>query len=306
MTIAEAKKRGREILSGKSPSPTLDTDCFLQDILGWDRTKLLFDAGQNLPTEMEKDFFSRIEKRLTGLPVAYINGHKEFYGRDFLVTPDVLIPKPDTEILVEKALGIVAEKYKSTRRPVTVCDMCTGSGCVGLSILASCLDEKITPEQHLPILTLADISEAALDVAKKNYVHLDLKKLAASVHFSRSNLFENVGGKFDLIVANPPYIPSNEAMELLRDGRSEPILALDGDVNLDGSPTHAEDGLGIIRNLIPQAKKRLNENGVLIMETGEYNADETENLICLSGFTDTEIFLDLEGQKRVVMGRVPR
>ena len=306
MTVAEAKRLGRKKLEQKSPSPALDTDCFLQDILAWDKTRLLFDAEQNLSTEMEKDFLSRIEKRLTGLPVAYINGHKEFYGRDFLVTPDVLIPKPDTEILVEKSIMIVGEKYKSTRKPVTVCDMCTGSGCIGLSILASCLDEKITPEQHLPILTLADISEAALDVAKKNYAHLDLKKLAASVHFSRSNLFENVGGKFDLIVANPPYIPSNEAMELLRDGRGEPILALDGDINLDGSPTHAEDGLGIIRNLIPQAKKRLGENGVLIMETGEYNADETENLMCLAGFTDTEIFLDLEGQKRVVMGRVPR
>ena len=306
MTVAEAKKLGREKLSSTSPSPALDTDCILQDMLGWNKTDLLFKSDRVLTPDEEKSFAEKISLRTTGLPIAYITGHREFYGMDFLVSPDVLIPKPDTEILVEKALEIIGEKYRAVKRPLTICDMCTGSGCIGLSILKSCFTDKITLEQHLPIVTMVDISGKALDMAKRNFIHLNLSGLPVSHHFIRSNLFENVPGKFDIIVSNPPYIPSNEAMELLRDGRSEPILALDGDVNLDGSPTHAEDGLGIIRNLIPQAKKRLGENGVLIMETGEYNADETENLMCLAGFTDTEIFLDLEGQKRIVMGRVPR
>ena len=305
MTVGEAKKYGRQILKTKSPTPELDTDCIIGDILGWDKTKLLFCTDQNLEKNQEEDFIQKIQKRSTGFPVAYINGHKEFYGRDFLVTPDVLIPKPDTEILVENALKIISEKYRQLKRPLTVCDMCTGSGCVGLSILKSCYEEKITLEQHLPILTLADISDRALDVAKKNYNHLGIKSLPVTVHFIRSNLFENVPGKFDLIVSNPPYIPFADVKELLKDGRAEPVLALNGDINSDGTPSDENDGLMIIKNLIPQAHKRLNERGVLILETGEYNADETENLMCLSGFFDTQIFLDLEGQKRNVLGRLP-
>ncbi len=301
MNIQEALQFGKNQLES-SPSPLLDCQVFLQHILNCDKTFLIFHREKILTTEEEKIYIDYINRRKTGLPVAYITGHKEFYGYDFLVTPDVLIPKPDTEILVEKALEIIAEKYHTMKSPVTVCDMCTGSGCIGLTILKSCLDQKITMEHHLPILTLVDISEKALGMAKKNYIHLGLDKSSAEVDFIQSNLFENVGGPFDLIVTNPPYIPSTEAKELLKDGRSEPILALDGDINLDGSPTLENDGLGIIRNLVPQAKKRLNEKGLLLMETGEYNADDAKIIMEQNGFCDTQIFLDLEGQKRDVMG----
>lgn len=299
MNIQEALQFGKNQLES-SPSPLLDCQVFLQHILNCDKTFLIFHREKILSTEEEKIYIDYINRRKTGLPVAYITGHKEFYGYDFLVTSDVLIPKPDTEILVEKAISIIKENLEQ-KRTLRICDMCTGSGCIGLSILKSCIEDFVSQNQ-IPEITFVDISEKALDMAKKNYVHLKLAKSPAKVDFIQSNLFENVAGTFDLIVTNPPYIPSTEAKELLTDGRSEPILALDGDINLDGSPTFKNDGLGIIRNLVPQAKTRLNKNGILLMETGEYNADDAKIIMEQNGFCDTQIFLDLEGQKRDVMG----
>lgn len=299
MNIQEALQYGKNQLES-SPSPLLDCQVFLQHILNCDKTFLIFHREKILTTEEEKIYNDYVNRRKTGLPVAYITGHKEFYGYDFLVTPDVLIPKPDTEILVEKAISIITENLEQ-KKHLRICDMCTGSGCIGLTILKSCIEDFLTQNQ-IPEITFVDISEKALDMAKKNYVHLGLDKSSAEVDFIQSNLFENVDGTFDLIVTNPPYIPSTEAKELLTDGRSEPILALDGDINLDGSPTLENDGLGIIRNLVPQAKTRLNKNGILLMETGEYNADDAKKIMEQNEFCDTQIFLDLEGQKRDVMG----
>lgn len=299
MNIQEALQYGKNQLES-SPSPLLDCQVFLQHILNCDKTFLIFHREKILTTEEEKIYNDYVNRRKTGLPVAYITGHKEFYGYDFLVTSDVLIPKPDTEILVEKAISIIKENLEQ-KRTLRICDMCTGSGCIGLTILKSCIENSV-PQNQIPEITLVDISEKALDMAKKNYIHLGLDKSSAEVDFIQSNLFENVDGTFDLIVTNPPYIPSTEAKELLTDGRSEPILALDGDINLDGSPTLENDGLGIIRNLVPQAKTRLNKNGILLMETGEYNADDAKKIMEQNEFCDTQIFLDLEGQKRDVMG----
>lgn len=299
MNIQEALQYGKNQLES-SPSPLLDCQVFLQHILNCDKTFLIFHREKILTAEEEKIYIDYINRRKTGLPVAYITGHKEFYGYDFLVTSDVLIPKPDTEILVEKAISIIKENLDQ-KKHLRICDMCTGSGCIGLSILKSCIENSVSQNQ-IPEITFVDISEKALDMAKKNYVHLGLDKSSAEVDFIQSNLFENVDGTFDLIVTNPPYIPSTEAKELLTDGRSEPILALDGDINLDGSPTLENDGLGIIRNLVPQAKNHLNKNGILLMETGEYNADDAKKIMEQNEFCDTQIFLDLEGQKRDVMG----
>lgn len=312
MTIREAKIFGRTQLKS-SPSESLDCDVFLQEILGCDKTTLLFKNETQLLPEQEKKFISFLEQRKSGLPVAYIVGHKEFFAYDFYVCPDVLIPKPDTEILVEKAIFYAKEmifddkkqisnqKSEKNQRKIKILDMCTGSGCVGVSIFKYLLENHKVKSENLS-LCLADISEKALAVAQKNVKSLLNQNEQKRVSFVKTNLFENIKSKFNLIVANPPYVPESESKELLKDGRSEPLLALNGDVDIFGNSTGKEDGLGIIKNLVPQAFAHLENAGVFLCETGEYNALQAKEIFVLNGFKNTEIFCDLEGQLRVVFG----
>ena len=304
MTIQQAKIYGKNELTS-SPSPELDVAVLLQHITGFDKTHLLLNRDYELTSEQEGDFQSAIERRKTGFPIAYITGHKEFFGLDFYVTPDVLIPKPDTELLVELALDALEDKFRAKPDMIpTVCDMCTGSGCVGLSIAKSL---AISNEKSISI-TLVDISEKALDVARKNAERLlfsdkdSCQKAIAHCSFLISNLFENIPHTFDLIVTNPPYVPHSESVELLKDGRSEPLLALDGDVDLDGKPSGSDDGLGLIRHLVPQCYEHLNPNGLLIMETGEYNALEAAELFKSAGFRNVKIEYDMNEMMRDVLG----
>ena len=310
MTIQEAKLYGKINLPD-SPTPELDTAVFLQHITGFDKTHLLLNRDFELSGEQESDFLAAIEKRKTGLPVAYITGHKEFFALDFLVTPDVLIPKPDTELLVELALDALEDKFRANPASIpTVCDMCTGSGCVGISINA-----ELRMRNAELKMTFVDISEKALEVAKKNaqrllwtrepsdqcpVPHYELSIMNCA--FVQSNLFENIPHTFDLIVTNPPYVPHSESLELLKDGRSEPLLALDGDVTENGEYARTEDGLSLIRRLLPQCYEHLNRNGVLIMETGEYNAQETAELFRLAGFRNVRIEYDMNEMMRDVVG----
>ena len=310
MTIQEAKLYGKNQLAS-SPTPELDTAVLLQHITGFDKTHLLLNRDFELSGEQESDFLAAIEKRKTGFPVAYITGHKEFFALDFLVTPDVLIPKPDTELLVELALDALEDKFRANPASIpTVCDMCTGSGCVGISINA-----ELRMQNAELKMTFVDISEKALEVAKKNaqrllgmgepsdqcpVPHYELSIMNCA--FVQSNLFENIPHTFDLIVTNPPYVPHSESLELLKDGRSEPLLALDGDVTENGEYARTEDGLSLIRRLLPQCYEHLNRNGVLIMETGEYNAQETAELFRQAGFRNVRIEYDMNEMMRDVVG----
>ena len=310
MTIQQAKIYGKSELTS-SPTPELDTAVLLQHITGFDKTHLLLNRDYELNAEQNAEFLTAIEKRKTGLPVAYITGHKEFFGLDFYVTPDVLIPKPDTELLVELALDALEDKFRAKPDAIpTVCDMCTGSGCVGLSIAKTLADKAgekkettdytdYTDSRRLSF-TLVDISEKALAVARKNAGRLISQK--EMPHFIQSNLFENVLPTFDLIVTNPPYVPHSESVELLKDGRSEPLLALDGDVDLDGNSSGTNDGLALIRRLVPQCYAHLNRNGGLIMETGEYNAEATAELFKQAGFRNVRIEYDMNEMMRDVVG----
>ena len=303
MTIREARSWGRDLLT-KSPTPELDADVLLMAVTGRDKTALLFKGGEPLSTAEEADFRAYIQARSTGLPVAYITGHKEFYGYDFLVTPDVLIPKPDTELLVEKTLSVIREKLSAKNgRILTLCDMCTGSGCVGISTARAAWEEGLVTRENALSLTLCDISQAALDVARTNADMLCPPALREKVRLVRTNLFQAVTGSFDIITANPPYIPAGEVEELLADGRNEPRLALNGDIDLFGNATGVGDGLGIMRNLLPQATGHLAPAGVLLVEAGEYNAEMTEYLFRDAGLKDTGIARDMAGQLRCVYGK---
>lgn len=303
MTIQQFKSNAIKTLSETSPSAALDVSVFLEFCLKKNKTWLLMNAGEELTGEQAEWLSEAVEKRKTGLPVAYITGHKEFYGYDFIVSPSVLIPKPDTEILVEKALDAIIAKMEAHPDIVlSICDMCTGSGCIGLAVLKQLIEEYKIPAGSLPKLTMIDISSEALDIARLNAKKLLPDEEVENIRFIQNNLFFEIEYMFDLILTNPPYIPSHMVDELLKDGRSEPRLALDGDVTPYGEKTKDEDGLGLIRVLLPQAKERLIPNGVLLMETGEYNAEATAKLADECGFRNIKIHNDLEGQLRVTEG----
>lgn len=311
MTLQELKSKIIEKLSKTSPSPKLDAEVLLSHCLGFSKTELLLKRDNEVPAEKEAWLCDATNRRATGLPVAYITGHKEFYGYDFIVSPAVLIPKPDTEILVERAVDVILSMMDARgENLLTVCDMCTGSGCIAIAVAKTLLEDERVPADQLPKFTLADISEPALDIARRNAAALlsNHDNLVMSrFNFVRTNLFDAISEaiKYDVILSNPPYIPHTMVDELLRDGRSEPRLALDGDITLEGDHACADDGqtkddgLEIIRNLIPQAQTHLAPRGTVLMETGEYNAEAAAALAAAAGF-NTEIHRDLEGQLRVV------
>ena len=309
MTVRELKNHGISELKNFSPSAELDTSCLMQHKLNCTRTWLLLHANDNVSKEEEEWILQALDKRKTGLPIAYLTNHKEFFGYDFYVTQKVLIPKPDTEILVENAIKEIKEKSQCK-----ICDMCTGSGCIGLSVFLALKNSGIE-EKNLPFITFADISQKAIDISKKNAEKLcspkiisenEFKTENAVFHFVKTNLFEKINNtdRFDFILTNPPYIPSKLVDELLTDGRNEPRLALDGDVNSDSTPDkNSSDGLSIIRRLIPQIKTYLTDGGFFFMETGEYNAEETASMCRELKFQNVIILNDLEGQQRVVIGQ---
>lgn len=298
MEIREFKSWAKKHLSS-SPSAALDVSVLLEFFLGKDKTWILLHEKDELTAEQFSKLSEAVAARKTGLPVAYITGRKEFYGYDFFVTPDVLIPKPDTEILVESALTEITRKIQSEKNGISsICDICTGSGCVGLSVIKFLSERNEIPSAKLPELTLSDISSAALLIAEKNAKNLLPRELCQKINLVKSDLFSAIPKRFDMILSNPPYIPSKMVDELLKDGRSEPRLALDGDAYEEPS----NDGLSIIRRLVPQCMEHLNEGGILIVETGEYNALETKTIFEKSGFSHVKIIKDLEGQARDVYG----
>lgn len=311
MTLKELKSKIIEKLSKTSPSPKLDAEVLLSYCLGFSKTALLLKRDYEVPSDKEAWLCDATNRRATGLPIAYITGHKEFYGYDFIVSPDVLIPKPDTEILVERAVDVILSMMDARgENLLTVCDMCTGSGCIAIAVAKTLLEDERVPPEQLPKFTLADISEPALDIARRNAAALLSNHgnlVLSRFNFVRTNLFDAISEaiKYDVILSNPPYIPHTMVDELLRDGRSEPRLALDGDITLTGDRACADDGqtkddgLEIIRNLIPQAQAHLAPRGTVLMETGEYNAEAAAALAAAAGF-NTEIHRDLEGQLRVV------
>lgn len=311
MTLQELKSKIIEKLSKTSPSPKLDAEVLLSYCLGFSKTALLLKRDYEVPSDKEAWLCDATNRRATGLPIAYITGHKEFYGYDFIVSPDVLIPKPDTEILVERAVDVILSMMDARgENLLTVCDMCTGSGCIAIAVAKTLLEDERVPPEQLPKFTLADISEPALDIARRNAAALLSNHgnlVLSRFNFVRTNLFDAISEaiKYDVILSNPPYIPHTMVDELLRDGRSEPRLALDGDITLTGDRACADDGqtkddgLEIIRNLIPQAQAHLAPRGTVLMETGEYNAEAAAALAAAAGF-NTEIHRDLEGQLRVV------
>jgi release factor glutamine methyltransferase len=292
VTVDDFRKCARALFP-RSPTPLLDAECLLAHVFSLSRSEILSRGNDALSAEQEAAFLRVAELRKNGLPVAYITGVKEFFGFEFLVTRDVLIPKPDTEILVEKTLAAIARGLPRAvaRGVLEVCDVCTGSGCVALS-LALCA-------KRLVRITATDISRGALETAKKNAERLLPCDKKNSVRFLQSDLICDTGNEsrrvFDIIAANPPYVPHGEAAALLSDGRDEPLIALDG----------GADGLEITRRLAAQAAERLVLGGVFLTEIDERAAARVAGILDALGFTEISVHSDLAGKPRVVEASRP-
>ena len=287
MTVQEALGEGSSLLASpaletaKIESPGLDAALLLAEILHTNRTQLLIIGKDKLSQENYCRFQKLMKRRLDGECIAYILGRKEFRGLDFLVSPAVLVPRPDTETLVEAALGILKrEKRKEKREKNKILDLCTGSGAVAIAL-----------KHEMPELELwaSDISPGALALAQENCV-----KHQVSINLIESDLFCAIQGCFDLIVSNPPYVASDEIKSLAPEVRREPRLALDG----------GKDGLDIIRRIIEEARNHLLPGGALLMEADPKQMDTIIGELEKHGFKENRTFQDLSGQLRVVGGLI--
>lgn len=245
-------------------------------VTGWNRNRYFLHAGDPIEEKYAERYAALLKKRAMRIPLQHLTGEAWFFGRPFLVTPDVLIPRQDTEILVEEACRRIRGKDR-------ILDLCTGSGCVLLSVLAETEAEGIG----------ADISPAALAVAEKNRERLALSSRAVLV---KSDLFSNISGRFALITANPPYIPSGEIPSLDEEVRDhDPYLALDG----------GTDGLDLLRKIAEEAKDYLEPGGWLLMEMGYDEGDRMKAVFRQCGYLDVKIVQDLAHLDRVILGRNP-
>ncbi len=263
-------------------SPRLDAEVLLAHARGCQRIELYTAFEEEAPEALRESFRDLVRRRAAGMPVAYLVGSREFFSLSFDVTTDVLIPRPETELMVVRALDLAKELEDGRLK---IADVGTGSG-----ILAICC-AKYLPTSSI---TALDISPAALEVAKSNAVKHEVN---TQIEFIASDLFAARPAKpeFDLILSNPPYVASEEMATLDREVRSyEPRLALDGGVH----------GTEIIERFIPQAVERLRPGGWLLMEVGPGNSQRVEQLLAAApGMTLRKTISDLAGLPRVVQGQ---
>lgn len=262
-------------------NPLLDTQILLSRLLGVDKLYLHIHSSDSVPTEIENAFLEQIDKRSKHMPIAYITKQKEFMSLSFYVDERVLIPRNDTEILVEKAIDIIE---RSQKEKIEMLDLCCGSGCIGISLAYECPNTRVT---------LSDISSQALQVAKINIEKYDLSHRTDLI---RSDLFENIPPKkFDIITANPPYITSNELTDLEKDILNfEPLLALSG----------GDDGLDFYKQILKKAADYLSSRGYLIFEIGYLQGKQVKELMLKYGFMDVHVIRDYAQNDRLVLGHL--
>ncbi len=275
MTLREALALGKDLLK-KFEIEEYETDAWLllEAATKCTRNHLFLRGNEPLMEEQEIQYKEYLEKRSNRIPVQHILGVQCFCGLDFIVTPDVLCPRLDTEVLIEEAL-------KHIRPGSSILDMCTGSGCIILTLLHFVKDCRGTA---------ADLSEKALVVAKQN-----AKKLEKECTFIHSDLFENIEGRYDVIVSNPPYIATKEIDALEPEVRiHEPMMALDG----------MEDGLFFYRKIVSESVNYLNPEGWLMFEIGYDQGEAVSKMMESAGYCEVKVIKDLAGLDRVVIGKL--
>ena len=280
MTLGEWLASARSVLERSGcPDPAIDASWMLEDGLELSRVQARLQRDRALTEAEEARLGEMLSRRASGEPVQYVTGRADFMGFRFFVDARVLIPRADTENLVEGAVAFLRDARKE--RPLQVLDLCAGSGAIGLSILKLCPFVRAT---------LADVSPGALAVARQNAAALDVR-----AEFVEGDLFEPLAGRrFDLIACNPPYIPRGELPGLQREVLREPQLALDG----------GEDGLDFYRRVAREAPAHLERRGAIFLEVGAGQARQVRAMLqeALAG-AETGIIDDLSGIERVVWAR---
>jgi release factor glutamine methyltransferase len=270
-----------DLRSFSSTSPRLDAELVMTMVLGWDRVKLITHADRPLDKDELTTYRELHKRRRRGEPIAYLCGEREFYSRSFVVDQRVLVPRPETELLVETGL----RRTSSLSLCARVLDLCTGSGCVAITLKR---------ERPTTSVVGSDTSQDALAVAR-----LNCQRLGAPVALVKSDLFDELTewrGRLDLITTNPPYLSDADMSELPVDIHDfEPHLALAAGC----------DGLAVIRRIIEGGPAMLAPGGVLAIEVGAGTAPDVANLVEGAGLKDVEIDSDYGGHERIVSARKP-
>jgi release factor glutamine methyltransferase len=255
--LHEQLTAGRERLVAAGIEPTsaaIDVDLFVRTILGWDRARVLIARTEPAPEGLEPQFSEWILRRARREPAAYIVGNREFWGLEFRVTSDVLIPRPETEFIIEESLAILSTLTLTSPR---LADIGTGSGCIAVSL---------AHEVATAHVTATDVSGAALVVARDNARQLGVGE---RMTFVETSFLDGIAGPFDLIAANPPYVKAGDKPGLSRDVRHEPDVALFG----------GETGLQGVEAVLDAAVRTLTSGGWLVMEFGLGQEDDVRQLI---------------------------
>lgn len=282
MTIKSYLANAISHLNGEEAN--IDARLLLQHLLNVNHAWLIAHADDPLTLDQQATFEALLQRRLNGEPIAYIIGEREFYGLNLKVTPDTLIPRPDTETLVEATLKKISlNMTQSTPSfPLRILDLGTGTGAIALAIAKHCTQTQVTA---------VDFSESALCIACENADTLAIK----NVIFLQSNWFAELKNQtFDFIVSNPPYIEASDPHLSQGDLRFEPRTAL----------ASGTDGLDDIRHIISHASNHLNAHGWLILEHGYDQAKEVANLFAMAEFKNIQHVKDLAGINRVTLGQL--
>jgi release factor glutamine methyltransferase len=274
--VLNARERLR-VAGIPSDEADLDARLLAEHLLGWTTERYFADSNETPPPSFEARFEALVARRAAREPFAYIVGHQEFWGLEIAVSPAVLIPRPETELIVEAALEAIASES-----PAAVADVGTGSGCLAVAIAR---------ERPRAAIVGTDVSDAAIAIARHN---AETVGVATRIVFHHTDLLDGVDDQFDLIVSNPPYVRDGDRANIQPEVRFEPSGALYAGV----------DGLDVIRRLVPQSVERLTRGGTLMFEFGFGQADAVSELI-LSAAALTMVGLrsDLQGIPRVAIAK---
>jgi len=277
MKISEALARAKEILASKGVSSGLDSLILLAHALSFSKEQVVFNPQLQLNETQQKNFFDLVARRAKREPVSHLIGKREFFGEDFLVTKDVLDPRPDSETLIESVL----KKFPNLTQDLTILELGVGSGCLIVTLLKAYANATGIA---------VDISKKALEVAKKNS---EKHQVSPRLKLLESNLFSSVSRaeKFDLIISNPPYIPAAEIEKLEPEvALHEPRAALDG----------GADGLDFYRRIAAEAKNFLTKYGKIFLEIGFGQKEEVVEIFAQQKFSLIQSSFDLPGVERVL------
>ena len=261
-SISDAKSKARRVLA---------------NVLGKTKEYILIHSEEEISDDLYREFIDKVDRLNKFEPIQYIIGSQEFMGLDFYVDNKVLIPQPDTEVLVEEVLKNISNQEER----LIVLDLCTGSGAIAISIA------KYAPNS---IVYASDISSGAIKIAEKNS-----KKNGVNISLLESNIFENISNtlKFDIVVSNPPYVESDVIKDLDKEVQNEPRIALDG----------GKDGLDFYRRIIKESKDYINQGGFLFLEIGYNQKEKVMKLLEENEYKDIYSRKDYAGNDRIVVGR---